>query len=807
MPRLQARAAFGARLSALAAGVLFACAVHAQSATMRFDQPAEPLERAVNEVARRAGIQVFFASGVTESRIAPALQGEFTAREALERLLAGSGLRLRAQDERTYTIEAGATGEVPARLGAVVVSASADASAGGLPPAYAGHQVARGGRVGILGNQDIMDTPFTSTAYTAELMQDQQARSVSDVVQNDPSVRVARGFGNFQELYVIRGFPVFSDDVAYNGLYGLLPRQYVAAEFLERVEVFRGANTFLNGAAPGGSGVGGAINLLPKRAPNEALTRLTIGAEHGGHAHVAADLGRRFGTDGQFGVRVNAARRDGETAVDDEKRRLDMFAVGLDQRGEHFRLSADVGYQDHDIDAPRPSVTPRGGIPDAPDASDNFAQPWTFSRERQAFGTFRGELDLGETTTAWLAAGVREGAEKNRLANPRSDAAGVTSSYRFDNVRDEDVATGEAGIRGALQTGAVSHQWVVSASAFRLKARNAYAFSSFAGFAGNLHDPVDVAMPAADFFTGGSLDSPHVTERTRNSSVAVADTLGFADERVLLTLGVRNQTIEARTYDYNTGARASAYRERANTPIAGVVFKASPRTSLYANYIEALVKGDVAPATFGGQPVLNAGAALDPYVSKQTEVGVKYDGGHIGGSLSLFTTRRPFSVVDNGVFGDGGQQRNRGLELTVFGEAARGLRLLGGATFLDARQTDTQGGATDGKRAIGVPRAQLNVGAEWDVPGMPGLVLTGRAVHTSSQYANAANTLEVPSWTRLDVGARYITEVGGEVVTLRARIDNLADRDYWASVGGYPNANYLVLGAPRTVTISASIDF
>ncbi len=76
-------------------------------------------------------------------------------------------------------------------------------------------------------------------------MRNLQAHSVADVVQSDPGVRVARGFGNFQELYVVRGFPVYSDDMGYNGLYGLLPRQYVAAEFLERVEVFRGANSFL----------------------------------------------------------------------------------------------------------------------------------------------------------------------------------------------------------------------------------------------------------------------------------------------------------------------------------------------------------------------------------------------------------------------------------------------------------------------------------------------------------------------------------------------------------------------------------
>ena len=118
-----------------------------------------------------------------------------------------------------------------------------------VPPAYAGGQVATGGRVGLFGAMDIMDTPFNTTSYTEELVRNQQARSVADVLQNDPAVRVSKGFGNFQELYVIRGFPVYSDDMTYNGLYGVLPRQFVAAELLERVEVFHGATAFLNGAA------------------------------------------------------------------------------------------------------------------------------------------------------------------------------------------------------------------------------------------------------------------------------------------------------------------------------------------------------------------------------------------------------------------------------------------------------------------------------------------------------------------------------------------------------------------------------
>ena len=49
--------------------------------------------------------------------------------------------------------------------------------------------------------------------------------------------------------------------------------------------------------------------------------------------------------------------------------------------------------------------------------------------------------------------------------------------------------------------------------------------------------------------------------------------------------------------------------------------------------------------------------------------------------------------------------------------------------------------------------------------------------------------------------------MGGTFVTLRARLDNVADKNYWASVGGYTENGYLVVGAPRTLTLSASVDF
>ncbi len=690
-----------------------------------------------------------------------------------------------------------------ADLGEVVVTGSQVR----LPPAYAGGQVATGGRVGLFGALDVMDTPFATTSYTETLIRDQQARSVADVLQNDPAVRVTKGFGNFQELYVIRGFPVYSDDMTYNGLYGVLPRQFVAAELLERVEVFHGATAFLNGAAPGGSGVGGAFNLVPKRAGNLPLNRLTAGWSGEDEIHAAADLSRRFGDANEWGLRLNLAARDGTGAVEDQDRQLRVVGLGVDHRGDRARFSADLGWQDHHIDAPRPSVTPAGDVPAPPSADANFAQPWTYTDERQLFGAARGEFDLTDSVTAWAAFGGREGEEENRLANPTAQPDGTLSAYRFDNVRRDAVWSGDVGVRADLTTGPVGHRLVASASRVQSKSENAYAFSNFAGFASDLYAPVAVAPPVPDFFVGGDMDDPHVTERVRNTSFALADMMSFLDGRLLVTAGVRQQSIETRSYDYNTGAQIGSYEGDAVTPAFAVVYKPSARISLYANYSEALIPGQTAPAVSGGVPVSNAGEVLDPFRGEQAEVGAKFDGGSFGGSVSLFRLTLPSAFVENSVFAANGEQENRGVELSLFGEPVAGLRLLGGVTWLDAEMTRTAGGALDGRTPIGAPEFQTNLNVEWDVPAVAGLTLEGRAVHTGEQSVDAANTVELDSWTRFDAGVRYAFEAGGQPLTLRARVENLADEDQWVAVGGYPGANYLTVGAPRTFSVSISADF
>jgi len=681
-------------------------------------------------------------------------------------------------------------------LETVVVRASADASAGGLKAPYAGGQVARGGRVGILGSQDMMDTPFSITNYTQKLIQDQQAASIGDVLQNDPAVRVARGFGNYQQAYFVRGLPVFSDDMAYNGLYGLLPRQYLATEFLERVEVLRGASAFLNGAAPGGSGLGGAINAVPKRAPNEALNEITLGLDSGGQGYVAADIARRFGPDQSTGVRLNLAQRDGKTTVDDAKKKLTVAALGLDFHTGNLRLSADIGFQDNKLKDNQPSITIASGpIPSAPDARRNYGQTWNYSNERDTFGTVRAEYDITPDWTMWGAYGMRHGDEANDLSNPTVVAGGGLNYLRSVVTRADRITTGEIGARGQLKTGDIGHTLVFSAATYRGKTDAPSQFADFAGVtAGTLDSPAAIAPPALS-----AANVFQTVSDTKTSSFAVSDTLSLLQDTLKITLGARSQSFKDTGYD-----------ESRVTPVAGVVYKLSKSVSLYGSYVEGLVKGDTAPATysvfvptFQTFPVVNAGEVFKPYQTKQGELGIKFDLGRVGGSLSLYDARKPTYAVDPTtlVFAQTDKVTNRGVEASVFGEAMPGLRLLGGAVYTNAKVEST------GLRSIGVPKFQANLGAEWDVPGVQGLALTSRVIYTGTQYADSANTQQLPSWTTLGLGARYAMTIAGRDVTLRARVDNVANRNYWASAGGYPGAGYLVLGDPRTFTLSGTVSF
>lgn len=805
-----------ARLTPLAFAINLACATLAvasftgpaqaqAAAATQYDIPAGSLAEALNRFAQQSGAAIVVDAGKVQGLRTQGLKGSYDVDEGFNILLKGSGYSIGKTAAGYVLVPAAAPApDKPeqvseakeATLGEVQVSDSMAATLPGkLPTAYAGGQVAHGGRVGLLGDKDVMDTPFNITNYTQQTMQDQQVRSIADVVVNDPSVRNVNPWGGRFDQFSIRGFQVINSDIAFGGLYGMLSTYSVAVEMAERVEVLKGPNALLNGMSPNGS-IGGGINIVPKRADDRPLTQFTASyasdAQFGGHL----DLGRRFGADNSFGVRFNGAYRNGDIAVDNQSLELGLGEFGLDFRGERIRLSADLGHQERSVDAQleRVGVASSLAAPDAPDADSNFAQPWTYAKARDTHVVLRGEYDLTPDSTVYAAAGARRGrSDFLRHAVTVNNAQGNFTSTPFQFLFNEDVRTAEAGLRVRFDTGPVWHALNLSASQFRLEWGTGR--QNFAAFSSNIYNPIVRPEPVL----GGLSDNLPKANETVLSSLALADTLSFLQDRVQLTLGARHQRVKVDAFNTTTGARTSSYDEHAVTLALGLVVKPGQNVSLYANYIEGLTQGPTAPTT-----AANAGEVFAPFKSEQVEAGVKVDFGRVTTTLSTFQIRQPSTLTDPGtnVFGLDGKQRNRGLELNVFGEPREGTRLLGGVMLLDGELVKTASGTNDGNTAPGAPRISLNLGGEWDTPFLPGLTLLGRAIYTSSQYLNAANTQEIPGWTRYDLGARYALR-GGVPVTIRANVENLFDKSYWASAA----ASGLTLGTPRTVLLSVTFDF
>ena len=124
---------------------------------------------------------------------------------------------------------------------------------------------------------------------------------------------------------------------------------------------------------------------------------------------------------------------------------------------------------------------------------------------------------------------------------------------------------------------------------------------------------------------------------------------------------------------------------------------------------------------------------------------------------------------------------------------------------MDRRLTHTRGGTNDDNYAPGGPSVQGGLSTEWDVRGVPGLTLQASLLHHGSEYTSASNAYKIPSWTRVDLGARYATKVHGHNVVWRAGVENVANRAYWASVA--PQFGQITQGEGRTVKLSMSADF
>ncbi|EIK94635.1 TonB-dependent siderophore receptor [Pseudomonas sp. M47T1] len=696
-----------------------------------------------------------------------------------------------------------ATAEEPLTLGTVTV-------VGDSPDSY------RATHASVTGTDDapLLDTPAAVSVFNTQLLQDQQARLLSEVLRNDASVGDSYAPVGYYENFVIRGFSLnAASSYKINGR-TITGEQNVALENKEQVEVLKG----LAGLQSGVSEPGGVINYETKR-PTEVKS-VTVSTDEQGGRYLATDLGTWFGSEQQFGIRTNLAHEDLRSYVDHADGTRDFGSVAFDWNIDpRSSLQLDVEYQ-HREQRSVPGYQLLGGteVPHHADPHDLLGyQSWSNPvgitslnmegrYQYRLTDDWKAQLSLSRSRVIiddysafpWACYGTASCA--NDPVPNHFSSTGDYDIYDFrspDDTRRNDEA--EAWLSGEFSTFGLRNELDVGLSAFRRTVDQRDAINEYVG-SGNIDatPPTYTPYQGAENHTYRHLDS-------RQYGLFVNDRLHL-NEQWQLVLGGREVRLDEKAFDAD-GDTTRHTQMWEFLPNLAVIYKPTDNLSLYTRYSKGLSLGSEA-AWF----TTNANETLAPTISRQLELGIKQDWQRLSLGAALFQITQAYQFSRPN--GDGtftyvqqGKQKNIGLELTASGRASDNLQLNASVAATRARVTDTGIDAYEGHQAINVPRLRASFYGDYSVPGIDGLALLGGVQYSGKKYANREGTVQVGDYAVFNAGSRYTTRLEGYETVLRLSVDNLFDKRYWRDVGEFAGDDYLFLGAPRTARLSATVNF
>jgi iron complex outermembrane receptor protein len=287
----------------------------------------------------------------------------------------------------------------------------------------------------------------------------------------------------------------------------------------------------------------------------------------------------------------------------------------------------------------------------------------------------------------------------------------------------------------------------------------------------------------------------------RSTELYVRDAVSLAPDW-RLWLGLRHSRLDRESVRTD-GSRPTQYRQSFTTPWLALSWQAAPRTTVYASAGQG-VESEVVP---NRARYTNRGQALPALKSRQLEAGIKHDGERTDWSLVAFDIRRP--LAQDRCTGDGDtlictrvaddDARHSGLEASA-AHRAGAWTVQGSATWLQARL------ARSGLVPTNVPERSARVQLMHDVAQWPGLQLQAAVIAEGPRVATPDDTVAIPGWSRIDLGARWRQTLQGTMLTWRAGLDNATDRRAWRESPYQFGHAYLFPLAPRTWRMSVQAD-
>jgi iron complex outermembrane recepter protein len=580
------------------------------------------------------------------------------------------------------------------------------------------------------------------------------------------------------------------------------------AKNIERIDVLKGPSGFLYGF----NSPGGTINYIIKRPTQDPFVTATVGSSTLEQRSVAVD-GSTSVLDGALGFRLNTGYEKTGSFSHAKDFERSFFGIATDVRLSEralLQLNADWSKKSTVADPLlRADQSTRANpldpdtyiLPPRIDPRDLLTGGWYRHQTENINFDGKFELTLSEgwisVTQANYSRVERHGGYTDLFdIQPNGDIGFGDLALSRGEVFD--TATVQSYGSGKFQTGRIKHDFFFGAAHRAFGDRSPFwDYVDTTGplgiggiTVGNILDPVQ--PPPYDFGPEQPIEYDGSIEET---SVFASDLLSISD-RFQLLLGGRYIWYRAD----NLSATALPQRKNVFVPAGALMYRPARDVLTYVSYSKGFEKGDYAPfsAVNGMQPT-------DSIASRQYEIGVKADvSSGVALGLAAFDIVRDASYLNSdNYFVSNGRYHHRGVELTAVGQVTRAFSLLSSLAWLDTELEDVADEATLGKRSDGVPEWKASLGARYALTTIPGISVDATLNYVASRPVDAQNSGFMPSFTLLDAGMSYETQLAGTPVQLRVLARNLFNEYFYTEAV----AGALDVGRPREVFLTAKASF
>ncbi|AZB10048.1 TonB-dependent receptor [Chryseobacterium sp. G0162] len=678
-------------------------------------------------------------------------------------------------------------------------------------------------------NLTVMENPQPIAIVTHEIIEQQQAKQLSDVLQNVNGVYVTSSRGNSQDSFGGRGFALGNDNIFKNGSRinsGIFPE----VSGLERVEVLKGANAMLFG----NTAAGGVINMITKK-PKFNFGG-TIGLNGGSWNSYKPTVDIYGPLAKNIAFRVNGAYEYAESfrdVVQSEKYYFNpSFLFNLSEKSQLI-VEADYLKNNFTPDFGIGSITEKDQsyrLNNSVARSTFFGTDWQYQNVQQASTNVTFNHKFNERWSLNATASYQN-YTKDYFSSERVQWIYDTKDANVDPNRlswkrpfgrtynEQNYTSAQVNINGEFNTGKINHKVLIGADADYSQA-DAYTY--------NVTDPKNL-LYLDDPSTWGNIGMPNSTLSTRNRintrriGIYAQDFISITKQLKVIA-GLRWSYVENMptlttrfTLNDKIAVANSSTSDNALSPKVGLVYAPNDNLSVFATYTNSFASNagytsdqfgtvNTNQSTTQVQNQLNnlSKQSIKPSTVDQYEIGIKKNFWNNALAVNLTAYQimynnyyqtywfasssngAPITSTDTNLKEFAGNMRSRGVELDITGNPTENLSIIGGFSYNNSVYIDTPDkGYVENQRLVRTPATTANASVFYKFTNYVKGLKIGAGVYyigdriagwndtksTNSSRNNVSRMFDLKDYTTVSVSIGY----EWQKFSIQGRVGNLFD--------------------------------